>query len=78
MCRMVAYNSQARYFASLCYTNYDRINEILVLHKEASVGNITFTIGSATGLPVIVAEMPEYASTTLRSCDMTLLIRGMQ
>jgi hypothetical protein len=77
MCRMVTYNNQARFFTVICYTNHARTNEILVLHKEANVGNINLTIGSDTGVPVIVVEMPGLASTTLRSCDMTLLIRGM-
>lgn len=78
MCRMVTHDEQGRYFAAICYTNYITSNDIVVLHKHTNVGDIVFTIGSSTNLPVFIVSLPGYASTTLRSCKITLLIRGMQ
>lgn len=78
MCRMVTHDDQARYFTAICYTNYTTSNEIVVLNKQTKVGDIVFTIGSSTNLPVFIVSLSGYASTTLRSCEITLLIRGMR
>lgn len=78
MCRMVTHDDQARYFTAICYTNYMSSNEIVVLNKQTNVGDIVFAIGSSTNLPVFIVSLPGYASTTLRSCEITLLIRGMR
>ena len=78
LCRILTSDNQARYFTAICYTNYLNSNDIVILNKQNEIGNIAFAVGSSDNLPVIIAELSGYASTTLRMCDMTLLIRGMR
>ena len=78
LCRFVTYDGQGRFFAVACYTNYINTNTITVLDKSPALGEIDFQIGSSDGLPVLLVSVPGYGNTVLQSCEMTLLIRGLQ
>ena len=78
LCRFVTYDGQGRFFAVAGYTNYINTNTITVLDKSPALGEIDFQIGSSDGLPVLLVSVPGYGNTVLQSCEMTLLIRGLQ